>query len=97
MLITDQVTISLGTALLVAIPNILVGIGTLIQSLRNGRKTSEVKSMVNGRMDELLKVTREDAHKNGREAVLKEMVEQGHVETSSGVVLIRKETSNVGM
>lgn len=77
MLITDQVVISVTNAVLLAIPPTLIAIGGLIVAIRNGGKTREVKTLVNGRMEEFLKVARELSHREGKEAGIKEIVENG--------------------
>lgn len=58
---TDTVAV----ACLVAIPPTIVALAGLIQTVRNGKKTTEVHNLVNSRLDELLAATRLLSHAQG--------------------------------
>lgn len=79
LFISDQIVLKLTDSILLALPAILVSIGTLIATLRNGTKTDKVKEMVNGRMDQLLQVAKDLAHHEGKKEAVQEMVQTGQV------------------
>ena len=86
LFISDQIVLKLTDSILLALPAIIVSIGTLVATLRNGKKTDKVREMVNGRMDELLQRTKEVAHQEGRIAGVKDIVENGQVGVVVGVI-----------
>jgi len=82
-MLNDQVVISIGSAILVALPPTIIALTGLIVAMRNGDKTDKVKTLVNGRMDQLLELSKAQAHSEGKLA--------GHQEA---VELIKKENSS---
>jgi len=66
MLIDTQVIISLGNAFILGLPPMIIAITGLVVAIKSISKTAEVKTLVNGRMDELLQMTKEKAHHEGK-------------------------------
>ena len=84
-MIADQTVLKLTDTIIAAIPPTLIALGAFIAALRNGQKTDQVQRSINGRMDELLERTRELAHRDGKEAGIKEIVEKGQVGVVIGI------------
>lgn len=51
--------------IIAAAPPALLALAALVNSIRNGKAVKEVHLAVNSRLDELVKLTRKDAHAEG--------------------------------
>jgi hypothetical protein len=73
LLVSDSY-MSLGNTFIVAIPPTILAVATLIASIRNGKKADDLHEKVNGRLQELLYKTREEAFAQGRLAGIAEVM-----------------------